>query len=367
MNQNKKENRASGDTGISNRHMKRQMVITFGGALILLLSGEVAAGGRNAILGVVLGYGVLLAYLWILVKNRMKLQTLVVSGKILKWIMRLFYGSFLVLTGSFLLEKISQITKTYLSSNMNQNLVRILILAVAVIGMGSDTQKRARMGEMIFSLLFWGFVLLLMLSAVHMRVPDGTKMPPLNGGPILSYGYEYFCVGTIMSLYPFAYTKIKGDSNQTWEIGKSWMVLTILLISTVLILLGTYGYPGIKSMELPVLNLMAGTNLPGGFLDRFDIIWLALLLFSLLFSLGSLMFYCVKIFLPEDCEMDSEKRKTYTRGILAASALIIWALAMASYKGVVIEDVYMRLLKSFYGPFFVVITLLAGFRKKGEV
>jgi hypothetical protein len=40
---------------------------------------------------------------------------------------------------------------------------------------------------------------------------------------------------------------------------------------------------------------------------------------------------------------------------------------MASYKGVVIEDVYMRLLKSFYGPFFVVITLLAGFRKKGEV
>lgn len=366
MNQNKKESTASENTGISNRHMKRQLVITFGGALILLLSGEAAGGGRNAILGIVLGYGVLLAYLWILVKNRKEIQDLVVSGNILKWLMRLFYGSFLVLTGSFLLEKTSQITKIYLSANMNQNLVRILILTAAVIGMGSDTRKRARMGEMAFSLIFWGFVLLLILSAVHMRVPDGTQMPPLDARSVFFYGYQYFCVGSITSLYPFAYTKIKGDPNQTWSIGKAWMILSILFGATVLILLGTYGYPGVKSMELPVLNLMAGTNLPGGFLDRFDIIWMALLLFSLLFSIGSLMFYCVKIFLPENCGLDSEKREGYTRGILVAATLIIWVLSIVNFRGMVIEDVYMRLLKFFYGPLFVIITLLAGFRKKGD-
>lgn len=36
---------------------------------------------------------------------------------------------------------------------------------------------------------------------------------------------------------------------------------------------------------------MAQGSIPGGFLERFDIVWISVLLYSLLFSLGSLLFY----------------------------------------------------------------------------
>lgn len=63
------------------------------------------------------------------------------------------------------------------------------------------------------------------------------------------------------------------------------------LTAAAVILIGTFGLEGVRRMEVPVIQLMAGTRLPGKFLERFDIVWLALLLCSILFALGSLLFY----------------------------------------------------------------------------
>ena len=41
----------------------------------------------------------------------------------------------------------------------------------------------------------------------------------------------------------------------------------------------------------PFLEVMAGVELPGGFLRRVDLIFLSILLFSLVFLLGSIFFY----------------------------------------------------------------------------
>lgn len=344
---------------ISNRQLKRQMVISFAGVLVLLLSGGVAGGGLNAVFGIILGYLGLLAFFFFLSQNVTAMRKLVTGGKVLKWIVYLVYGSFLVLTGGYLLEQICKISHIYLLSEIDPNLLKILILVTAALGMGSDVQKRGRMGEASFSLIFWGFVLLLILAALHMRIPDVQAMPKVNGKSMLSYGYLYFSMGTIISLLPFAYVKTERRKKQTWEMGKSWLLLTILIISTVLILLGTYGYPGVKTMELPVLNLMAGTSLPGGFLDRFDIIWMALLLFALLFSLGSLLFYCVRLVRTKE-DSDKEKESRISRNILWGAAALMWAASMVNIEGIKLNTVYLKLLQFGYAPLFVIITLLAG-------
>lgn len=43
--------------------------------------------------------------------------------------------------------------------------------------------------------------------------------------------------------------------------------------------------------EYPVLPLLAGADLPGNVLARFDVLWMGFLLFSLLFAIGSLFHY----------------------------------------------------------------------------
>lgn len=345
---------------ISNRQMKRQMLISFGGVLILLVSGEMAGGGRNAILGAFLGYGALLVYFFFLARNAVPIQNLTSTfGGVIKWLVSFLYGSFLILTGGYLLEKISQISNLYLLSDVDKELVKILILVVALLGMGGDTQKRGRMGEASFFWIFWGFVLLLILAASHMRVPDGSRMPAIDGHSLLLYGYRFFAVGTIVSIFPFAFTKSEGRGYQMRDLGKSWLLLMLLVVSTSLILLGTYGYPGVKTMELPVLNLMSGTSLPGGFLDRFDIIWMALLLFALLFSLGSLLFYSVRLLLPRS-GMEKEKEGRNARRILVGASVLIWIVSRLAYNGYTIENIYLRLLECFYAPLFIIITLLAG-------
>lgn len=345
---------------ISNRQMMRQMLISFGGVLVLLVSGEIAGGGRNAILGAFLGYVGLLIYFFFLTRNALAVQNLTATlGGFGKWLICLIYGSFLVITGGFLLEKISQISIIYLLTDGNKEVIRVLILVVALLGMGGSTQKRGRMGEAAFPWIFWGFVLLLIMAAGHMKVPDGRRLPGLDGGSLLYYGYRYFAVGTIVSLFPFACARTEGRGGQMRHLGKSWLILTILVTATSLILLGTYGYPGVKTMDHPVLNLMAGTTVPGGFLNRFDIIWMALLLFALLFSLGSLMFYSVRLLLPRRMQ-DKERERCFTRWILLGSAVLIWIVSMLNINGFVIEDIYMRLLEFIYAPLFIIITPLAG-------
>lgn len=346
---------------ISHRQLKRQMLVSFGGVLILLVSGEMAEGGRSALLGAFLGYGALLVYFFFLVRNASAFQHLSTNfDGIVKWLIYLIYGSFLVLTGGFLLAKISQISQIYLLPDVNEDVLKILILVTAAIGMGGDTQKRGRMGEVSFPWIFWGFVLLLVFAAVHMRVPDGSRMPAVEGDSLLTYGYRYFAVGCTISLFPLACARTEGRGSQMRELGKSWLILTLLVSATAVILLGTYGYPGVKTMELPVLNLMAGTSFPGGFLDRFDIIWMALLLFALIFSLASLLFYSVRLLIPKK-EMTKEKERSLSGKILAGAALLVFAVSMVKFGDTaVIDQVYQRLLECVYAPLFVIMTPLAG-------
>ena len=54
---------------ISSRQLKRQMVLSFLGVLLLLGTGEAAGGGGNALLGFFLGILLLLAYLFLLVRT----------------------------------------------------------------------------------------------------------------------------------------------------------------------------------------------------------------------------------------------------------------------------------------------------------
>lgn len=345
--------------------MKRQILLTFAGPLLLLVSGAAAAGGRNGVLGVLLGYAALLLYLFFLVRSSAGFQNLSETfGGVVKWFVRLIYGSFLVVTGGFLLELTARLSSLYLLPDINQELLKLLILACALLGLGADVQKRGRMAEVAFPWIFWGFVLLLVLAAVHMEPPRSGEVPGLEAGGTLKSAYSYFAVGCTVSMLPLACIRTEGKKSHMRELGKCWLLLTLLTAAAALILLGTYGYEGLGAMELPILRLMSGTSLPGGFLERFDILWMALLIFAMLFTLGSLLFYSAKIIWQPKTGGNGREAGGRRRLILCAAALLMWAASAAQYRGSTLSEIYRPLLEFVYAPLFVVLLPLAAWGKR---
>lgn len=277
---------------ISHRQLLRQMILALLGAWLLFLAGDASEQAENGLLGLFFGFVLLAVWSMLLLDSAKVYENLAAwVGKYGRAGIIAFYLSFLILTGSYLLERISGICSEYLVSGIRPEAVSLLLLVAAGVGVGNDIQRRARLAEIFYPIVMTGFVLLLLLAVFHMRPESFQETAGLSVEKIAGESLKTLGAGTILALLPFLLGQVDRENRISRPLlegmGKLWFLLTAAAV----ILLGTFGIGGVRQMEVPVLQLMAGTRLPGEFLERFDIVWLALLLCSILFALGSILFY----------------------------------------------------------------------------
>ena len=156
--------------------------------------------------------------------------------------------------------------------------------------------------------------------------------------------------GTPIALLPFLLGHVQKEHRSViLPVTQSIWKTGLLVIAGSMALLGVFGRRGTAAAQDPLLLLMAGTSLPGGFLERFDILWMAFLLMGLLFTLGSLLFYVSLI---------GEKTglwKPQNLYVRIGTVLFIWLLSCAESGWSV---------RYGYFPFFLAITVLLGFCQK---
>lgn len=340
---------------ISHRQLLRQMILALLGAWLLFLAGGVCEQAENGLLGMLAGFLLLAVWSMLLLDSAKVYQNMeVYTGKTARTVIILFYLLFLVLTGSFLLERISGICSEYLVSGIRPELTALLLLVTAGAGVGSEIQRRARLAEIFYPFVMTGFVLLLALAVFHMRPESfqetaGLSVKTASGAALRTLG-----AGTVLALLPFILGQVD-HRNRIFRpllegMGKLWLLLT----AAVVILIGTFGIHGVRQMDVPVLQLMAGTRLPGEFLERFDIVWLALLLCSILFALGSILFYGGHLV---------HRKGRYGRMFRFGMGAAVYAGSLA---GEGIAQWYPEVTERFFLPVFVMITVilwLAGKRK----
>ena len=150
--------------------------------------------------------------------------------------------------------------------------------------------------------------------------------------------------GTPIALLPFLLGHVQKEHRSViLPVTQSIWKTGLLVIAGSMALLGVFGRRGTAAAQDPLLLLMAGTSLPGGFLERFDILWMAFLLMGLLFTLGSLLFYVSLI---------GEKTglwKPQNLYVRIGTVLFIWLLSCAESGWSV---------RYGYFPFFLAITVL---------
>lgn len=387
---------------ISHRQLKRQMLLGLCGVLLLFMTGDLLQAGRSGVLGVLLGAAVLLVYLWWTAGcEHAQKKSARKKFDLYFWAKLVVMGSFLVITGAYLLRESVRVTSEYLLPEAGKPILALILLAVAVLGVGTVPERRARMAEAAFPMYFWGILLLLVLAAFHARVPDIRQMPALSIGEIMSAGWSFLAVGITVTAFPMIGLELSGEGDNAKNREKKkpeglqgekeidneltkgemtkleagvvempvrnqknrrsverrvWITLALLVVGTILVLFGTYGYSGANSLEFPLWHLMSGTNLPGKFLERFDIIWMSLFLFGILFALGSVAFYGVQI-LPEF--------RGHTVIIQVIVSVLVGVYWMVTETFPELQVSYLLAVKCIYAPLFLVLVILRG-RERGS-
>ena len=331
---------------ISQRQLYRQIVIAFLAPFLLCLFRGRRNQGLSGLAGTLGAVAVLLFYVIFLIRlgyafaNPCK-----TAGKIFGRLMGIFYLVYCILGAAFLLDLLGEIVSVSLGTGVQKIWLCVIALVVCSLGTHRGIQRRGRIGEVSGGLVLVAVVLMLLLSAGQGKWEYFQEMlwnSEFSGRRILQSGYYVICAFSGVGLLPFLlehvekkgswenariagevrntkdagnvkgadeadrteneqttkeikYVSVRRGTSQRGSIGKTValavVTLGVLLVLAELLLPAVFGWGRLRYENYPILPLLAGADLPGNVLARFDVLWMGFLLYSLLFSVGSFLHY----------------------------------------------------------------------------
>lgn len=339
---------------ISHRQLYRQMILALMSPLLLTLTGRIS--GRNGVLAAGIAAALLCVYVFLLMRvSPCYTDTVRIMGQVPGRIVGIFFLGYILLTGGFLLHILGEILPVWLLSGIS---VRwLLLLAVLVCGPGTykGMQRRGRMAEVSGGILLWGILFMMGLSLGQSKMEYFREMfqegeASVSVREILRQTYVILCGFCGISMLPFVGKQVekRGSAGRTVV----WGILTVtgILMGMTLLLPSVLGWERVKEEAWPILPLMAGADLPGNVLARFDILWLGFLLYGILFAVGSLLHYGHEII-----------ARTHLGTGRYWMAVVIYIFALTD-----ISEIYLQYLEYVFVPGVLLIQLgmLAGKGKK---
>lgn len=345
---------------ISHRQLLRQIVLSMVAPFLLCLTSWGSIRGINGLLGLLIAliflsfYGIFLVRLAPCYEGIGKH-----SGKLSMGIIGILYGVYLVFTGAYLLNFVSHLIGTYLLTGVNEIYIQLAVSVVCVAGSHKGLQKRARMGEVSYWIIVGALILLLVLAAVQGQLYSLNELTKemVTPSQIVEATYGVLCGFLPFTLLPFLLPQVKKSSSSVKTLWCATGILGGFLVAVLVFSPLILGWNRMIAEKNPVLPLLMGTNLPGDILARFDVIWIALLIYGFLYSLGSVFYYGNHIFRGFSLPMN--------RWVWWLLVLIISFNPLSKYE---IQQYYGSFLRLYAGPilFLLTIYLYFSWRRKGS-
>jgi len=332
---------------ISQRQLGRQAVLVFLGLFVIIAPSVATMRGRLGMISCILGTLLALCYLFYLSRMTGAYRNPEKNlGKVCSKIVACIYSLYLILSGGFIVRLLSEIVKKYLITNIHLWLICGLIVLVAAWGTGWNIQRRARIAEVAYPVIIAGFALLLIFAAVKVPLENLKMSEPLSAASVARGTYQYFAGYSAIAVVPFIMDRVQRSASAGNRLMRSIVIVAVFTLVCLLVLGAAFGSQGIAYRRVPILDVMSGVNLPGEFLQRFDIVWISLLLFVLLFAAGSTFFYANHLL-----------ERVQIKKAHIPLALLVLVIACISYNGQSIVDIYAPALQYVCAPVLLVLSL----------
>lgn len=336
---------------ISHRQLFRQILTGLLGIYFLSVPVLPEMTGRQGVLCLLTAagiYGILCIY-FVRLRNFFQAPEKYM-GKVWGKIFTLLYTSWLWFMGVYLLLMTARITGRFLIEGSKAWAVILLAAFAAYLGSHQGLERRGRMAEISFPVLVLILVGMTVLAALQVRPEYLEEMGELTLSGWVRGSWEMLCVFLPFGFLPVALGNVTrpGDTGKVmWgTIG----LITGLLVLALIILQGSFGLGGYEHEKYPMIRLMSGIRLPGDFLERVDIFWVAAAVFGILFSLGSVFFYSHELLVRIHLEKSA---------LFAGVAVVLGALACE--RAGVDASFFVRITIELYGPLLFFLLILAGF------
>ena len=333
---------------ISHRQLYRQILLTFLAPFLLCLNGKGGLRGLTGVAGIVLAVLFLLLYSFFYLRSTYGYADMIRSfGKFGAVIFGGFFLIYLVMTGAYLLKLIGQIVPVWLIFGISEKWLMLFAVLVCAYGMEKGLQKRGRMAEVTGGIFLGAMLLLLVLCAGQVKAEYVTELfreEVFSVQTGIQAAYRYLCFFSGISLLPF----VMRDVEKRGSAGKTviWGILTVsgIMICVLILLPSVLGWRRVQSETWPVLSLLAGADLPGNVLARFDVLWMGFLLYSLLFAIGSVFYYGERILTSAHIETGKYWLP-----------LIVYVAAVIEVDGITVADLFEKYLARVFVPGLLLI------------
>lgn len=323
-----------------------------------LLWGIPGFTGREGAVGILSG-GALLACWSGILRRQMTVfrDPIRYFGKTCAWLLAGIWESYLVLTGGWLVAKVGHLAGEYLVSGVPETMLS-LAFVFAALGGSHHVQARGRLAQTSWAIVAWlGGILLLLAGKPLGTVTGGQQPEPAAFDWMLSVknAGKYVAYGSGIGLIAWLMVQVRTGKEEKKKEGLALAVgqLSLWFLAGALLLTANFGTDAPNMDTCPILEVMAGVEIPGGFLRRVDLIFLSILLFSLTFLLGSIFFY--SSYVAERVSV------TISRIPAAILCLIFGTVGETQWAW---SRYYPELLWKIYLPLFLVITVCAGWARR---
>lgn len=336
---------------ISHRQLYRQIVMAFLAPFFLCLFSWGEMTGSSAMAAVFVVGVVLFFYTVFLIRIGGVSQDLKkTAGMPFLIVMTALFLAYILFTAVPLLRVIEQVVLENLLIGVSGKW--ILLTAVLVSGMGShqSMQRRGRIAE-VSGWLFLAGVILMLLFSIRQGSLDGIREmlqeSDFSIAETLRQSYWLFCAFSGMAMLPFVINMVEKPAGTQKTVTGAIVTIGLSLLSVQLLLAANFGWRRLFYEEWPILPLLSGAKLPGDILSGYDALWLGLLLYGLLFSLGSLFHYGHQILKKTGFETG--------RFWIAATAFLC---ALWKGNGIMHEELYRVFLGYIFVPGILLLQLL---------
>lgn len=288
----------SDNNKISGRQLKRLIVMDWiGKAGLLLPRFTEKADGRSFMLSLLLGIGLTFVYAcmvgWLsrhvdtdfygYIRERLGLGA--------AWLAGILYICYAFVNTVFMIRLFAVIASLFMLPETAHILLMLMVLAGGYFIAAGGLEVRARVGEILYGIVLYPLALMLLFAAFSIN-PE--YLGPGNASysvQTLKHGLQMFIAFGGMGIFLFIAPYVNRREKMGYYLKKAVVVSCSSVFFIFLISIGAFGESGMRALAWPALTLMSSAKIPGGFLQRWDVIFTGLLLVSFFISVGTGLFY----------------------------------------------------------------------------